>query len=62
SVLACNDKSTAAHVQSPSAVRFRGSDLTSLAAPTEYPRPIVLLATICGSTVVGITLLLAAAV
>ncbi|MER9645261.1 MULTISPECIES: hypothetical protein [unclassified Mesorhizobium] len=62
SALACNGNSpAAADVQWPSAERFRGCDFTSLAAPT-YPQPIVLLATIYASTVVGITLLLAAAV
>ncbi|MBZ9719080.1 MULTISPECIES: hypothetical protein [unclassified Mesorhizobium] len=63
SVRACNDNAaTAADVPSPGTETFRGPDITSLATPTEYPRPIVLLATIYASTVLGVTLLLAAAV
>ncbi|MDF3217972.1 hypothetical protein EN962_06205 [Mesorhizobium sp. M7A.F.Ca.CA.001.09.2.1] len=60
---ACNDNAaTAADVPSPGTETFRGPDITSLATPIEYPRPIVLLATIYASTVLGVTLLLAAAV
>jgi hypothetical protein len=63
SVRACNDNApTAADVPWPGAKTLRGPDFAGLATPTEYPRPIVLLATIYASTILGATLLLAAAV
>ncbi|WP_027037863.1 hypothetical protein [Mesorhizobium ciceri] len=61
SVRACNDNAPA-DVPWPGTEMVRGPDLAGLATPTEYPRPIVLLATIYVSTVLGVTLLLAAAV
>ncbi|RUZ70501.1 hypothetical protein EN943_36325 [Mesorhizobium sp. M7A.F.Ca.US.006.01.1.1] len=63
SVRACNDNApAAADVPWPGTETSRGPDFAGLATPAEYPRPIVLLATIYASTVLGVTLLLAAAV
>ncbi|RUW58872.1 hypothetical protein [Mesorhizobium sp. M7A.F.Ca.US.008.03.1.1] len=62
SARACNDNAPdAADVPWPGTETFRNPDFAGLATPAEYPRPIVLLATIYASTVVGVTLLLAAA-
>ncbi|RUW88952.1 hypothetical protein [Mesorhizobium sp. M7A.F.Ca.US.010.02.1.1] len=63
SVHACNDNTpAAADGPSPGTETFRNPHFAGLVTPAEYPRPIVLLATIYASTVLGVTLLLAAAV
>ncbi|RWB08838.1 MAG: hypothetical protein EOQ39_18475 [Mesorhizobium sp.] len=59
SVRACNDNDDDAPWPG---TEIRNPDFAGLATPAEYPRPIVLLATIYASTVLGVTLLLAAAV
>ncbi|RWN40897.1 MAG: hypothetical protein EOS03_31125 [Mesorhizobium sp.] len=62
SVHACNDNAAADDDVPWPGAKTRNPDFAGLAAPAEYPRPIVLLATIYASTVLGVTLLLAAAV
>ncbi|RWO65093.1 MAG: hypothetical protein E5Y74_20075 [Mesorhizobium sp.] len=62
SVRACNDNADDDDDVPWPGTETRNPDFAGLATPAEYPRPIVLLATIYASTVLGVTLLLAAAV